>query len=261
MTLGPDTSLDLFDIDETDVEYENDEIEYSFSSNLPGGEMGSYGYPNFAHPFPVQSQPQSFGQSTFADPFHAGGSINGLSTGQIPNSMGESIEQYFHAAHQQQSLYLDGMQSSLPAFFNPRLPPRFNQVMPQTYHSPALVPIPHTSTTAMPALIPPRPIQPRILSGTSTHSETTNEHVIPTDCSVCFAVRPPSLAVLQPCGHPLCSGCLTSALNIVGEKDMECAICKQSVADFQLVIGTQKSDMAKVELSGLIIRFAGHTII
>lgn len=223
--------------------------------------MASYGYPNFAYPFPEQSQPQAFGQSTFADPFHPGGSINGLSRGQMLNSMGESIEQYFHAAHQQQSLYLDGMQSSLPAFFNPRLPPRFNQGMPQTYHSPALVPVPHTSTS-MPASITPRPIQPRTLSDTSTRPEAPDEHVaIPTDCSVCFAVRPASLAVLHPCGHPLCSGCLTSALNIVGEKDMECAICKKGVADFRLVIGTQKSDMTKVKSAGLIIRSAGHTII
>ncbi len=238
-------------------------MENSFSCNLPGG-MGPYGYPNFAPPFPPQSQPQTFGQSTFADPFHPSGSINGLNTGQMLNSIGESIEQYFHAARQQQSqhLYLEGIQPSVPAFFNPRLPPRFNQIMPQQYHSPALVPIPHTSTTAMPALIPPRPIQPRSPSGTNAHSDATNTHVAtPTDCSVCFAVHPTSLAVLQPCGHPLCSGCLTSALNIVGEKDMECAVCKQSVVDFRLVIGTQKSDVTKVKSAGLIIQSADHTTI
>lgn len=55
----------------------------------------------------------------------------------------------------------------------------------------------------------------------------------PPSCSVCGA-RKGSLAVLEPCAHPLCSGCLTSALNIVGEKDMECAVCKSKVDDFKL---------------------------
>lgn len=52
-------------------------------------------------------------------------------------------------------------------------------------------------------------------------------------CSVCGAHKG-SLAILAPCTHPLCSGCLTSALNIVGEKDMECAVCKAKVIDFKL---------------------------
>ncbi len=62
----------------------------------------------------------------------------------------------------------------------------------------------------------------------------------PKDCSVCLAPQPATLAILQPCRHPLCSSCLTSALNIVGEKDMECAVCKQSVANFNLVMGPGK---------------------
>ena len=52
-------------------------------------------------------------------------------------------------------------------------------------------------------------------------------------CSVCGSSSG-SIAVLEPCAHPLCSGCLTSALNIVGEKDMECAVCKAKVDDFKL---------------------------
>ncbi|OSX63296.1 hypothetical protein POSPLADRAFT_1073992 [Postia placenta MAD-698-R-SB12] len=52
-------------------------------------------------------------------------------------------------------------------------------------------------------------------------------------CSVCSAGGGP-LAILEPCEHPLCSACLTSALNIVGEKDMECAVCKAKVDNFQL---------------------------
>lgn len=58
-------------------------------------------------------------------------------------------------------------------------------------------------------------------------------------CSVCGSCNG-SLAILDPCTHPLCSGCLTSALNIVGEKDMECAVCKAKVNDFKL----QKSFMS-----------------
>lgn len=52
-------------------------------------------------------------------------------------------------------------------------------------------------------------------------------------CSVC-GTSSGSLAVLDPCTHPLCSACLTSALNIVGEKDMQCAVCKAKVNDFKI---------------------------
>ncbi|KAI0938770.1 hypothetical protein AcV5_000379 [Taiwanofungus camphoratus] len=52
-------------------------------------------------------------------------------------------------------------------------------------------------------------------------------------CSVCASAGG-ALAILEPCAHPLCSACLTSALNIVGEKDMECAVCKAKVDNFQL---------------------------
>ncbi|KIJ07340.1 hypothetical protein PAXINDRAFT_182498, partial [Paxillus involutus ATCC 200175] len=62
------------------------------------------------------------------------------------------------------------------------------------------------------------------------NSDTTSPHVA---CSVCGRTSG-RLAILVPCTHPLCSACLTSALNIVGEKDMECAVCQASVKDFQL---------------------------
>lgn len=52
-------------------------------------------------------------------------------------------------------------------------------------------------------------------------------------CSVC-GQKNGALALLEPCTHPLCSACLTSALNIVGEKDMECAVCSAKVDDFKL---------------------------
>ncbi|TFK49461.1 hypothetical protein OE88DRAFT_1663051 [Heliocybe sulcata] len=60
-----------------------------------------------------------------------------------------------------------------------------------------------------------------------------HEPVESTNCSVCGRSGH-SLAILVPCSHPLCSGCLTSALNIVGEKDMQCAVCNTGVNDFHL---------------------------
>jgi hypothetical protein len=56
---------------------------------------------------------------------------------------------------------------------------------------------------------------------------------IPKACSVCDRATS-RLAVLKPCSHPLCSTCLTGALNIVGEKDMRCSVCSHPVDDFKL---------------------------
>ncbi|KAI0764886.1 hypothetical protein C8Q74DRAFT_1006674 [Fomes fomentarius] len=64
-----------------------------------------------------------------------------------------------------------------------------------------------------------------------------------SNCSVCGLAKG-SLAVLKPCGHPLCSTCLTSALNIVGEKDMECAMCHAKVDDFTLCKGSPESGVS-----------------
>ncbi|KIJ63146.1 hypothetical protein HYDPIDRAFT_113724 [Hydnomerulius pinastri MD-312] len=90
-------------------------------------------------------------------------------------------------------------------------------------------------------------------SGLSTIAETVPQHfhspysemfnkVAATPplvaCSVCGRSGG-RLAILEPCKHPLCSACLTSALNIVGEKDMECSVCKTCVNDFELqVVGS-----------------------
>ena len=40
------------------------------------------------------------------------------------------------------------------------------------------------------------------------------------------------LVIIEPCKHAHCNACFTSALNIVGEKDMECAVCKALVVSF-----------------------------
>lgn len=53
-------------------------------------------------------------------------------------------------------------------------------------------------------------------------------------CAVCSASSC-TLSVLSPCGHVVCSSCLTGALNIIGEKDMRCATCEQKVDDFKLL--------------------------
>ncbi|KAG9218298.1 hypothetical protein CCMSSC00406_0009890 [Pleurotus cornucopiae] len=101
------------------------------------------------------------------------------------------------------------------------------------------------------------PILPSIESPSSHPIESSGEPSAgsPTKCSVChrsggasntdrsrlsgsipsLSAAPLSLAILSPCSHPLCSACLTSALNIVGEKDMECAVCKKAVSSFKLV--------------------------
>ncbi|KAF4581686.1 hypothetical protein EYR40_002698 [Pleurotus pulmonarius] len=105
------------------------------------------------------------------------------------------------------------------------------------------------------------PVPPSIESPRSNHTGSGGELSAgsPTQCSVCHRSagasvmdRPRSisslssaslsLAILSPCTHPLCSACLTSALNIVGEKDMECAVCKKAVSSFKLVnIATESS--------------------
>ncbi len=53
-------------------------------------------------------------------------------------------------------------------------------------------------------------------------------------CAVCSASSC-TLSVLHPCGHVVCSSCLTGALNIIGEKDMRCASCEEKVDDFKLL--------------------------
>ncbi|OCB89126.1 hypothetical protein A7U60_g3725 [Sanghuangporus baumii] len=68
------------------------------------------------------------------------------------------------------------------------------------------------------------------VSNTDINNEEPNDNM----CSVCSAVSSP-LSVLDPCGHLACSSCLTSSLNIVGEKDMSCATCDKPVRNFKLL--------------------------
>jgi hypothetical protein len=104
-------------------------------------------------------------------------------------------------------------------FFTTPLPARLNTIK-ECLEAP-----PTTTTSSSP--LPPAPQNP------NTNTNT---------CSVCGTSNPFPKAILIPCSHPLCSACLTSALNIVGEKDMECFVCKGGVKDFKLVGGGAGGD-------------------
>ncbi|PPQ65995.1 hypothetical protein CVT26_010655 [Gymnopilus dilepis] len=263
VTLEPDTSLDLFDIDENEYEYDNEyqgsEAEDSFSRDLEAFQNNNYGYPTFAqshHP----AQPQVFHQSHFGDPFQHISAPSGLVDGHILNSMTDSLEHPFHAGRQQlvHSAYYDDRLQPGQVLFNqmPSYQHQFSQAMPRPYPAPAFVPVPPPAQLpfhhqhAIPAH--PQPPQGRTFSPPVAKAlfPPSTPEPSPTDCSVCLASHPTSLAILQPCKHPLCSTCLTSALNIVGEKDMECAVCKQSVADFKLVMKTSNSSQGSRSSAG-----------
>ncbi|KAJ7876376.1 hypothetical protein B0H14DRAFT_2714354 [Mycena olivaceomarginata] len=55
-----------------------------------------------------------------------------------------------------------------------------------------------------------------------------------SQCSYCAAVSK-QLALLSPCTHALCPPCFTSALNIVDQVPMCCAVCGSSAGTFDLV--------------------------
>ncbi|KAF9527407.1 hypothetical protein CPB83DRAFT_394674 [Crepidotus variabilis] len=240
MTLEHDTSLDLFDIHENDLEYESDydvsQVENSFANHFSPQEPQLLGYPTFeGHGMNTQSFP--FAQPTFTDHFHAIGNVNHPNVG---HNFAESIDHHFHVSRQQlQQPYYEDIHQSGHIFLNPtstQPPLRYNQGRPQPYHPHAFRPHPHA--VPLPTTPVPRPSLEHSFSSSSARviPQAPTPSNSPTDCSVCLAVGSSKLAILQPCGHPLCSACLTSALNIVGEKDMQCAVCKQGVADFKLVM-------------------------
>ncbi|KAG6899617.1 hypothetical protein C0993_008697 [Termitomyces sp. T159_Od127] len=245
--LNQDTSLDLFDIDENDIEndfeYAHDQeiandslMEQRFHSknnNTFDNHLNTFGYPNYNLPLlPSYGQQQQFfsqSQAPFSDPFH----------GNAPGSITESVEHYFHTQQQfrefapAQNEFLPrpqpwGVASKL-AVSTPGMNSRDGYT-----GGPAWVPIPAPSNIT--------PIKGLEMAKPIVMAETKKNLAQDSGCSVCLAPSPRTLAVLSPCGHPLCSACLTSALNIVGEKDMECAVCRAKVADFKLVSG----DSAKI---------------
>lgn len=196
---NPDLSLDLFDIDENDVEHDYDyEDQYgpaptrnhehslpSQNSVHPQYQQEYTAYNLFNAVLPQPPMMPVFGQPTFADPF--------MGNTSLPSRMESNFNRYPN--HTQQYSYT---QSNSEPHAVERI----------------------QSNPFAPAPASPEPESP------------------PVACSVCSRQNPPRLAILVPCKHPLCSACLTSALNIVGEKDMECAVCRQSVEDFKLVSGS-----------------------
>ncbi|RDB30252.1 hypothetical protein Hypma_007304 [Hypsizygus marmoreus] len=250
MGLNQDTSLDLFDIDENDFEYEyeyNDrddvdegslmELNFRPNTSINDNNTNAYGYPTFSLPllpsypqqqfFPPQSQP------SFADPFQ----------GHSLTNITESVEHYFHSHAADNNLYL--LQDEQPPSQHLSAPPGLgpNRVRSSAYGgNPAWVPLPAPSPKSSQPSVGKKAPETTKLPKESAGPKKATAH---TGCSVCLAPHPRTLAVLVPCGHPLCSACLTSALNIVGEKDMECAVCRGKVADFKLILGDNANEDCK----------------
>ena len=228
LNLNHDTSLDLFNINEHDYEHENDLhssedlYDESFSLDLQSHTANIFGYSNEGK----QSSNQSSG---FADPFFETPSGYGH---HVLNTISESAEHQFHTTAQPQV----NLTYPPPNFYAPH-EPAFAYSLPKRPYLQAhpAAPKQYRSFSApvqLPSANPFLRDSAPVLGKANTPSAPSAS---PTDCSVCLASYPPSLAVLQPCAHPLCSACLTSALNIVGEKDMQCAVCNRKVADFKLV--------------------------
>jgi hypothetical protein len=270
LALEPDTSLDLFDIDENDFEYENEfqdsEIQNSFSRNLQALQAHSFGYPTFA-PRYQQEQLDAFNQPTFADPFQHNALTSGLLNGRILNGIAESVEHHFQATRQPplQKPFYDELHQNGHVFYPsvPRLP-QYNQGIPHAYPAPQFIPVPQPAVMSFQPPISMHAKAPADRSFSSPASKSYTQQFAPelnpTDCSVCLASHPTTLAILQPCRHPLCSACLTSALNIVGEKDMECAVCKQSVEDFKLIMGSSKGGKTGADTSALASEIHSTTV-
>ncbi|KXN84490.1 NADP-specific glutamate dehydrogenase [Leucoagaricus sp. SymC.cos] len=213
-----DMSMELFDIDEHEHEQEaNHETPHedeSFSLNLQAHQANTFGYLNYSYP--------SFPQYN-SDPFQSTGIQLGY--GNAPN-ITDSVEHHFHSFQQQQR-----QQKPHRYDFQPQPAPNRRDTTrkystPLSYVRPSQLPTPTPDislpSTHRPALqLPPRNANSMILPPTS--DIIAPEPASASDCSVCLSQNASSLAILKPCGHPLCSTCLTSALNIVGEKDMECA--------------------------------------
>ncbi|KAF8621342.1 hypothetical protein AX15_007873 [Amanita polypyramis BW_CC] len=252
--LSSDASFDLFDIDEGELENDFD----SPSNMRQGGDPEElfsldvdslYGYPSY---------PVKFSQSQFADPFHGANPGHGMTRGTSAQALGtiaENVEYPFRGVSQEtfraetgEDMFIQGSERN----FYPFVP----HVAQNTYYTePPFVPypaipfsvphIPQIQTLQLPEEQPQRTSTQSTRTPPRQDSPPMSAHASdvgsPTDCSVCLVKHPRSLAILLPCQHPLCSACLTSALNIVGEKDMECAVCKRGVDDFRLITLEPKS--------------------
>lgn len=211
---NPDISSNLFNIDES-YEYEHDmdnihdpDASYDFFASSPP-KQENYQVPTEYQSFPLMNALPThltaeamFGQPAFADSF-------AYDTSRMAPSMMESVQQHMQPFHPRIQSW------GLPATAQSFVPPTIRPInLPTPSHVSTQQSIHATSRQAANSPLPQSP---------------------PKTCSVCSRTNPTRLAILSPCHHPLCSACLTSALNIVGEKDMECAVCKKSVDDFKLI--------------------------
>lgn len=87
---------------------------------------------------------------------------------------------------------------------------------------------------------PRRRVSQMSLGSTAVASEPADIYEKATDatepdgCSVCSSSNA-ALSTLSPCGHLICSSCITGSLNIVGEKDLRCGTCDEPVRAFKLL--------------------------
>ncbi|TRM60319.1 hypothetical protein BD626DRAFT_549656 [Schizophyllum amplum] len=206
-----DTSYNLFDINEHEREHEYEQEQrpiYSPASQTRYRDRYNPGYePVFPNLSMDSTQFAFSGPARLSDPF-----------GQSLGSIAE-VNEMHHPQHAQPGYALRDH------YYNA---PEISYQQPITYApqpSYAInIPAPRYPDT------PPLSSTPPPAAKSKSHAPSK-----PSSCSVCSRSNTSTLAVLSPCNHPLCSACLTSALNIVGEKDMECAVCKKPVADFKLV--------------------------
>lgn len=249
--------MGLFDIDENDNEQDTShgdgiphsgslnnegqqQEDASFSMNLQAHQANTFGYLNQTYP----SFPQYI-----SDPFQSTGIQFGGYT--APANMVDSVDLHFRSLQQQQQPQQQNVYR-----YEAQTQPAPAKIQNVTV-APTRIKVPTSSVTgadlSLPVLHKPTPqvalprkansmILPPPLNASQqdlTSSSIPYEPSFPpnniSDCAVCLCQNPTSLAILKPCDHPLCSSCLTSALNIVGEKDMECAVCKRSVEDFKLI--------------------------
>ncbi|KAK7451099.1 hypothetical protein VKT23_012775 [Stygiomarasmius scandens] len=245
----------VFDQDDYELELEYPSIPVSRPArqlpldypNYPPG-LGLGPQPSVHHPS-SQMLPL-FGQPTFSDP----GILNsGVFVNSMNGRMVDSFERHWTQYQQQNQSHYDNPYSSRNGSVLQ------HQSHSQTHYGPVATRgqrLPSSSATLSPALSDYRsPSQSSfrgpdvgrapLVSPTPSHSlsvvSTEVSSVIdrnPTSCSVCSRTQLDRLAILSPCGHPLCSSCLTSALNIVGEKDMTCVVakCGKPVQDFSLKV-------------------------
>lgn len=226
---------DLFDISEDfdfdggnasgDGEYEYEGYEYAYPYPYPQLNTNVC-YPNLpnANAYPYAPNPSNTGTNPIIldDPFYPPTQAQSQDLGKIT----EGVQLRFDRPQIPSGLGLGLGAGFKFAREDDYLGHRLSEESPSPY---VLPPVPDNNST-----------RDRNPSNASYAAIAVSE-VVTGGCSVCGRLASTSgtgsnmQAVLLPCLHPLCSACLTGALNIVGEKDMECCVCGGGVDDFRLV--------------------------